>query len=75
MVISRTFRGSSQLLWMVAKRLLTEGKRHVRHVFNSRVTCALPWQFTVSRQFAKNMEDDGDIVRRQIPGDVDVLLK
>ena len=46
-VISRTFRGSSQLLWTVAKRLF--GKEREREVTSSisGVTWALPWQFTV----------------------------
>ena len=55
--------------------LVTEGKRKICDVFNSRGYVRVALAVHCQWQFAKNMQDDGNIVRCQVPNDVDVLLK
>ena len=39
------------------------------------LTCAFPWQLTETGGSPEQVEDDGDVVRRQVPRHVDVLLE
>src|SRR5258707_15645587 len=52
-----------------------EGKRHVSHVLHSRRDMSVSLAVNCGGQFVQNMENDRDIVRRQIPRNVNVLLE
>src|SRR5437867_10246391 len=52
-----------------------EGQRHVSHVLYSRRDMSVPLAVNRGGKFTQNMENDRDVVRRQIPRDVDVLLE
>src|SRR5213080_3208043 len=52
-----------------------EGKRHVCHVLYSRRDVSISLAVNCRGQFVQNMENDRDIVRRQIPRNVNVLLE
>src|SRR5688572_21059153 len=52
-----------------------ERKGHVRHVLNPGSDVCIALTVHGSGSFAENMQDDGDVVRSEIPGDIDVLLE
>src|SRR4029450_3741227 len=52
-----------------------EGERHVSHVLYSRCDMGVTLAVNSRGKFIENMENDRDVVRRQIPRDVDVLLE
>src|SRR4029077_20832089 len=51
-----------------------EGKRHVCDVLHSRRDMSVSLAVNCSGQFVQNMENDRDVVRRQIPRDINVFL-
>src|SRR5206468_6319416 len=57
------------------KALAREGERHVCHVLYSRRNMSVSLAVDRGGKFVKNMENDRDVVRRQVPGDIDVLLE
>src|SRR6266542_1300940 len=52
-----------------------EGERHVCHVFYARRDMSVSLAVNRGGKFIENMENDRDVVRRQIPRDVDVFLE
>ena len=54
---------------------IAEAKRQIRHVFHSGSDVCIPLTIHGQRQLVQNMENDGDVVRRQIPDDIDILLE
>src|SRR2546426_3969227 len=52
-----------------------EGQRHVCHVLYARSDVSISLAVNCRGQFVQNMENDRDIVRRQIPRNVNVLLE
>src|SRR4029077_9291677 len=52
-----------------------EGERHVCHVLYSRRDMSVPLAVNRGGKFIKNMENDRDVMRRQIPRDINVLLE
>ena len=55
--------------------LVREGERHVCHVLHARRNMSVSLAVNRGGKFVKNMENDRDVVRRQVPGDIDVLLE
>src|SRR6266545_175821 len=52
-----------------------EGERHVSDVFYARRDMSVSLAVNRGGKFIQNMENDRDVVRRQIPRDVDVFLE
>src|SRR4029453_14241819 len=50
-----------------------EKELHIRHVFHARCDMSVSLAVNRDRKFVENMENDRNVVRRQIPGDIDVL--
>ena len=55
--------------------VLAESQMNVRHIFDPRCNMGLAPAIHTHGYFLENVQDDGNIVRRQVPGDIDVLLK
>jgi hypothetical protein len=55
--------------------LVWEEQRHVCHVLNTWADVRVSLTVNRNREFAENVQYDGNIVRRQIPSDIDVLLE
>ena len=57
------------------KSLAGEAERHVCHVLHARRDMSVPLAVHRGGKFVENMENDRDVVRRQVPGDVNVFLE
>ncbi len=57
------------------KTLMAKGQRHVRDVLDMRRDMSVTRTIDCNWEFSKNVENDRDVVRREIPGDIDVLLE
>src|SRR6476646_4407762 len=57
------------------KALAREGERHVCHILYPRRNMSVSLAVNRGGKFVKNMENDRDVVRRQVPGDINVLLE
>src|SRR5947208_5494809 len=57
------------------KAVAREGERHVCHVLYPRRNMSVSLAVDRGGKFVKNMENDRDVVRRQVPGDINVLLE
>src|SRR6266851_3001374 len=55
--------------------MLPESQMDIRHIFNSWSDMSFTPAIHTHGHFLQNVQDDGNIVRRQVPGDIDVLLK
>ena len=55
--------------------LVWEEQRHVCHVLNARADMRVSLTVNRNWEFAENVQYDGNIVRRQIPSDIDVFLE
>src|SRR5262249_53677450 len=55
--------------------LVAEEQRHVCHVLHPGRNMSVSLAVNRGGKFVKNMENDRDVVRRQVPGDVNVLLE
>jgi hypothetical protein len=75
MVISRTLRGSSQLLADGGEAAFAESEREIGDILDAGGDVGVALAVHRDGQFFHDMEDDRDIVRGEVPGDVDVLLE
>ena len=57
------------------KALVREDERHIGHVLDVRRDVGISLAVHRHRKLAENVQNDGDVVRREIPCDIDVLLK
>src|SRR5215831_8716840 len=57
------------------KALAREGERHVCHVLYTQRNMSVSLAVDSAGKFVKNMENDRDVVRRPVPGDINVLLE
>src|SRR5205814_1469919 len=57
------------------KALARKGERHVCHVLYPRRNMSVSLAVNRGGKFVKNMENDRYVVRRQVPGDINVLLE
>src|SRR5215510_13402461 len=57
------------------KALTREGQRHVCHVLYSWRDMSVSLAVNRGRKFIQNMEDDRNVVRGQVPRDINVLLE
>src|SRR6266581_6277760 len=55
--------------------LVREGERYISHVLHLRRDMRVSLAVNRSGEFAENMKNDRNVMRRQIPGDIDVLLE
>src|SRR5213079_186264 len=55
--------------------LMREGQRHVCHVLYPRCDMSVSLAVNRSGELVENMENDRNIVRRQVPGHIDVPLE
>ena len=75
MVISRIFRRLEPAALDGGEAFAREGERHVSHVLHARRDMSVSLAVNRDGKFVQNMENDRDVVRRQVPGDIDVLLE
>src|SRR5581483_1645550 len=57
------------------KTFARKGERHVCHILDPGSDVSVALAINSGGKFVENMENDRDIVWRQIPGDIDVLLE
>ena len=60
---------------MIAERSFRKCQAHGGHVFDPRGDMGAAAAVDAVGMFLHDIEDDGDVVRGQVPGDIDVLLE
>ena len=58
-----------------SETFVAKQKREIGHVFHAGSDVRIPLTIHGQRQLVQNVENDGDVVRREIPDDIDILLK